>query len=481
MKKKKKKKEQEQEGAFTLVELLAVIVILGLLMAIAIPSVTKYITESRRKTLVKSIESYVSALSIQVNNGEYRFTGTKVTYGSQERHLIYAVPIECIALEKGGNDPFGNWMQANNDYWAYVLVRYDAENYNYQYGFTFKDDAGYGMYPTTIENIDEKGSGIKQNLSLSRPVNGSVIQTALTDNWYGFKVEPADYVQVLIAKSEGQLGNGEETCTLQQKGDNYEEVQKEIIIANNLDDYTLMAIEANTTVAFWQYRKEIRNVTFQDSINIPASVQENHKWDVSVSQNGKVMAYVVPRNTSPETYDLYIQGDGKVYANPDSSFLFDEFRNLDSIKLNNFDTSRVISMAGMFYAAGRNSEIFTIDLGNNFDTSNVIDMEQLFNQMGYKSKNFTLDLGNKFDTSKVTNMHKMFWHIGYSNPNFTLKIGNKFNTSKVTNMKRMLGNIGYSNPNFRLDCSGWDVSSVTNHDEFYIAQAGKVIEPNWKN
>ena len=36
---------------FTLVELLAVIVILGLLMAIAIPSVTKYITQSRVKTL----------------------------------------------------------------------------------------------------------------------------------------------------------------------------------------------------------------------------------------------------------------------------------------------------------------------------------------------------------------------------------------------------------------------------------------------
>ena len=193
------------------------------------------------------------------------------------------------------------------------------------------------------------------------------------------------------------------------------------------------------------------------------------------------MAYVVPRNTSPETYDLYIQGDGKVYANPDSSFLFDEFRNLDSIKMNNFDTSRVISMAGMFYAAGRNSTIFTLDLGNNFDTSNVVDMEQLFNQVGYSSKNFTLDLGDKFDTSNVTNMHKMFWHIGYSNPNFTLDLGNNFNTSKVTNMKRMLGNIGYSNPNFRLDCSSWDVSNVTNHEEFYAAQAGKVIEPNWKN
>ena len=469
------------KNGFTLVELLAVIVILGLLMAIAIPSVTKYITESRRKTLVSSIDSYVSALSLQVNGGEYKFTGTKVTYGSEEHHLVYAVPIECISLEKGGSNPFGNWMQANDEYWAYVLVHYDAANYNYIYGFTFKDDAGYGMYPTTVNNIDEKGTVIRQNLSLRRPANGSIIQTAALSNWNGFELTNADYLQVLTAEAEGVEGNGQTTCTLQQKGDNYEQVQKDKEIANNMDDYTLMAIEANTTVAFWQYRKEIRNVTFQDSINIPASVRPEHKWDVSVSQKGKVMAYVVPRNTSPETYDLYIQGDGKVYANPDSSFLFDEFRNLDSIKMNNFDTSRVISMAGMFYAAGRNSTIFTLDLGNNFDTSNVVDMEQLFNQAGYTSQNFTLDLGDKFDTSNVTNMHKMFWHIGYSNPNFTLDLGNKFNTSKVTNMKRMLGNIGYSNPNFRLDCSGWDVSNVTNHEEFYAAQAGKVTEPNWKN
>ena len=57
MKKKKKNKQLEKNG-FTLIELLAVIVILGLLMAIAIPSVTRYITESRRKTIVTSIDGY---------------------------------------------------------------------------------------------------------------------------------------------------------------------------------------------------------------------------------------------------------------------------------------------------------------------------------------------------------------------------------------------------------------------------------------
>ena len=53
---------------FTLIELLAVIVILGLLMAIAIPSVTKYITESRKKTVVSTIGNYIGALVNEVND-----------------------------------------------------------------------------------------------------------------------------------------------------------------------------------------------------------------------------------------------------------------------------------------------------------------------------------------------------------------------------------------------------------------------------
>ena len=47
---------------FTLIELLAVVVILGLLLAIAIPSITKYIVELRKKTAVSSIDGYISSI-----------------------------------------------------------------------------------------------------------------------------------------------------------------------------------------------------------------------------------------------------------------------------------------------------------------------------------------------------------------------------------------------------------------------------------
>ena len=66
---------KRKNKGFTLIELLAVIVILGLLMAIAIPSVTKYITESRKKTLTTTVGNYISALVNDVNDLSYTFTG----------------------------------------------------------------------------------------------------------------------------------------------------------------------------------------------------------------------------------------------------------------------------------------------------------------------------------------------------------------------------------------------------------------------
>ena len=140
---------------FTLIELLAVIVILGLLMAIAIPSVTRYITQSRKKTLVSSIDSFITSVSTAVNNNEYG--------ALSDSTIMYYIPVSndetasCVSLEKGGSDPFGNWKD------AYVVVNYDAANYSYNYYFTFNDDAGYGMKLTKSDAIKPSGDGQVEN------------------------------------------------------------------------------------------------------------------------------------------------------------------------------------------------------------------------------------------------------------------------------------------------------------------------------
>lgn len=208
----------KNKKGFTLIELLAVIVILGLLMAIAIPSVTKYITESRKKTVTSSINNYVGALINDVNDMQYTFTETDV---------IYAVPIECIALERGGTDPFGEWHQASTKYWAYVLIQYNDNTSSYIYGFTFKDSAGYGLYPTSTSKLNEKGSQIQTGLSLTRPISGKVTNIASVDKWVGFKVTENTNLTVLEAETENVEGNKISTCTLAQKGTNYAEIEKQ--------------------------------------------------------------------------------------------------------------------------------------------------------------------------------------------------------------------------------------------------------------
>ena len=131
---------------FTLIETLAAIVILGLIVGIAVISVSKYITQSKKKTLIKTISSYVETATILVNKGEYKMRG---------ENKIYALPIGCMELEKGGKSPLGDWIPTNenDNYWAYVLVQYDKNELKHTFGFTFKDSSGTVLYPITISKI----------------------------------------------------------------------------------------------------------------------------------------------------------------------------------------------------------------------------------------------------------------------------------------------------------------------------------------
>ena len=488
---KKIRNNKKSKHGFTLIELLAVIVILGLLMAIAIPSVTKYITESRKKTLTTTIGNYISALTNQVNDMEYIFT---------ENNTIYAVPIECISLERGGTNPFGEWLHANSKYWAYVLVQYDDETSLYTYGFTFKDSAGYGMYPTTSEKLKENGSQIQQNLNLRKALTGSYKNVADIDDWLGFVIDEETEVKVLTATEEGK-SNGISTCTLCQKGSNYDMIEEE---------KDAILISTNKSQAFWKYRTSIKTITFENAISIPEDAVEF--WDVSSDNNGLVMAYIKNNKDDSNFYDLVIQANGEIYANSNSESLFEGFNYLDKInnidilntsmvtnmnnmfnsagnnstvfKLDlgsNFDTSNVTSMSKMFWKTGASSPIFTLNLGDKFDTRNVKNMSYMFEHTAYSSKDFSLNLGDKFDTSNVIYMQFMFAGTGYSSTSFSLNLGNKFDTSNVTNMSNMFNGPGFKSPLFKLNCSSWNVDKVTNYSDFNINAKSKVIPPSWKN
>ena len=126
--------------AFTLIELLAVIIILGILMLIAIPSVTSYINNSRKNTYVSTIQEVIKATVAKVNSGELEMYDTDTTY---------YIPVSALDLENGkAHSPYGELDD------AYVVVTYDGEGYDYY--FVGKDEEDVGIAKITKNDEVDK-------------------------------------------------------------------------------------------------------------------------------------------------------------------------------------------------------------------------------------------------------------------------------------------------------------------------------------
>ena len=195
----------------------------------------------------------------------------------------------------------------------------------------------------------------------------------------------------------------------------------------------------------WKRQDTVTKIVFQDSINKIEG--ESESWDISSAKNKTVMARLVPNTDDTATNTLYIQGNGGVSANYDSSYLFYIFSKLTEIEnLNLFDTSQVTNMRYMFY---RCSNLTSLDVSK-FDTSQVTNMYRMF----YECNSLTsLDV-SEFDTSKVTNMNGMFLRCSSLTE---LDVSN-FNTSNVTDMEQMF--FGCSSLT-ELDISNFKTSNVT--------------------
>ena len=248
----------------------------------------------------------------------------------------------------------------------------------------------------------------------------------------------------------------------------YREAPSNMIMAK---DFTLdpetgegdMNLETGAIVSdsFWQHNLNIKTITFESTLTPKDNAA--YTYDISANQDGSVMAYLVENGTvqNPMTqesipaYDMYIQSNGKVYANYDSSWLFGLFGNLTEINnLQNLDTSYVINMNSMFYS---NVQLAELDLSS-FDTSNVTDMSYMFRLV---SSLIELDLSS-FDTSNVTDMSYMF--LGTALTELDLS---SFDTSNVTDMSYMFY---YMASLTELDLSSFDTSNVTdmNHMFYYM-------------
>lgn len=149
----------KNKKGFTLIELLAVIVILAILLAIAIPQVSKYITRSRKDSLIATAKDFVSAVRTDFMSEIYEYP-----IGTNE---ISIVSLDLIKLTKGGEkSPFaGKWIPK----YSYVAVINTGSDLDpdYQFYIAIRDSKRYTITLST-ENKLTRDSIVRNNTSFTK-------------------------------------------------------------------------------------------------------------------------------------------------------------------------------------------------------------------------------------------------------------------------------------------------------------------------
>ena len=164
--------------------------------------------------------------------------------------------------------------------------------------------------------------------------------------------------------------------------------------------------------------------------SVTEAIKRQSHYNVADPVESDFDVYIWPDWSWGDQSICYGSDATKIYANPDSSYMFSSFSGIYSADLSGIDTSEVISMKGMFKRA---STLSSLDLSR-FDTRKVQDMSEMFSEMapGRGGISIALDLSS-FNTQNVTNMKGMF----RGSTKLTGLNMSNFNTSNVTDMSEM--------------------------------------------
>jgi len=176
---------------FTLIELLAVITIMGILMMVAIPAISRTIENSRRDTFASISHEYLDAVrnAVLADNIEclQSADSTEKVVASATVDGVYYFPIDTSTqgtkdlMEKGGKSPFGNAEMKGYVKWIKSSKGNGSVTTKY---YAYLTDSGlHGMNDEWEEN-QVKRANIKTKVDSAAPT----IPTKATGNLYYCKV-----------------------------------------------------------------------------------------------------------------------------------------------------------------------------------------------------------------------------------------------------------------------------------------------------
>lgn len=130
---------------FTLVELLGVVVILGIVLTIAIPSVSNYIDKSKREGFATVLREYVDAVQKGMASEEY--------ISPIDRNNVLIVSLDLIPLDKGKKESSyqAEWIKSKS--YVAVINTGTADEIKYEYFVAGQDKDNHAIPLMDINNV----------------------------------------------------------------------------------------------------------------------------------------------------------------------------------------------------------------------------------------------------------------------------------------------------------------------------------------
>lgn len=239
----------KNEKGFTLIEILAVVVILGIMFSMGIIAISRYIEKSKKQLYIDTAQEYISIASSMIANKE-------LTASKQD--TVYYFSVEQLKTNDGSikQSPWGKWKE------AYVIVTVDKNN-NYTYYWTSVDETHHTVDITEQKDLDISDIYIDSDdiLQLAFPIGGRNNIKVIDSEGNVTTTEP------LVAISEKKARE----CYSYQKNEDgtlmvtyyNKDCGTDVVIPGKVGNYTVTKI----------YRYTFNNMGLT-SVVIPASITE---------------------------------------------------------------------------------------------------------------------------------------------------------------------------------------------------------------
>ena len=142
---------------FTLVELLAVITIMGILMLVAIPAIARVIENSRRDTFLNTAKTYMNAMKNSISQDEAEVNGKGISAAEAGYYYYFfdsAADSGHDLVDEGGKSAWGN-VEVRGHIVVHKTIT-GAGKPKYEYAVIMVDEKGRGIGTANTSGVPTK-------------------------------------------------------------------------------------------------------------------------------------------------------------------------------------------------------------------------------------------------------------------------------------------------------------------------------------